>query len=228
MSAPGLLRGARLVAAKDLQIERRTREIVATAGLFALLVVVMASLAFYLDREQARRVAPGALFIALAFSGVLGMGRSWAREREQGALRGLLLSPIPRAAIYLGKLVSTLAFMLVIDALLVPVVGIFFHLDVGAPLLFLALFSSLSAFGFAAAGSLFSALTVKTRARDLMLSVVVFPLMMPPLLIGVLGSREALDGAPFSQVSDWLFMIGAVDLLFLGAGVALFGVLLED
>ena len=123
---------------------------------------------------------------------------------------------------------TTFAFMLVVDAVLLPVVALFFHLEPDVTLGFVALFSLLAAFGFSAAGSLFAALTVQTRARDLMLSVVVFPLLLPALLAGVLGAREALAGAPLAEVSDWLLILGATDLLFLAAGVMLFELLLSD
>jgi heme exporter protein B len=139
------------------------------------------------------------LFVSLSFAGVLGMGRSWARERELGALRGLLMSPIPRASIYLGKLVSTTLFLGLIALLLLPIVGVFFHLEPDLTLLVVAGITLLTCFGFAAAGTLFAALTVQTRARDLMLSVVVFPLVTPTLLAGVLGAREVLGGAPISR-----------------------------
>lgn len=224
----GLLRGARLIAAKDLRIEARTREVTATTGLFAFLVVVMAALAFYLTKDLARQIAPGVLFVSLSFAGVLGMGRSWARERELGALRGLLMSPIPRASIYLGKLASTTLFLGVIALMLLPAVGIFFHLEPDLTLLVVALITVLTCFGFAAAGTLFAALTVQTRARDLMLSVVVFPLVTPTLLAGVLGAREVLGGAPLAQALDWLLLLAACDLLFLSAGVVLFETLLSD
>lgn len=224
----GLLRGARLIAAKDLRIEARTREVTATTGLFAFLVVVMAALAFYLTKDLARQIAPGVLFVSLSFAGVLGMGRSWARERELGALRGLLMSPIPRASIYLGKLASTTLFLGVIALMLLPTVGIFFHLEPDLTLLVVALITVLTCFGFAAAGTLFAALTVQTRARDLMLSVVVFPLVTPTLLAGVLGAREVLGGAPLAQALDWLLLLAACDLLFLSAGVVLFETLLSD
>ncbi len=224
----GLWRGARLVAWKDLRIEARTREITATTGLFAMLVVVMSALSFYLTQELARQVAPGVLFVSLSFAGVLGMGRSWAREREMGALRGLLMSPIPRASIYLGKLLSTFAFMGVIALVLLPTVGVFFHLEPDLRLLLVGAVTLLTTFGFAAAGTLFSALTVQTRARDLMLSVVVFPLITPTLLAGVLGAREILGGAPLAEAADWLLLLGACDLIFLCAGVLLFETLLSD
>ena len=123
------LAAARFVLRKDLLIELRTKEIVVTTGLFAVLVVVLASLSFYLDPGTAPNLAPGALWIAITFAGVLAMGRSWARERENDAMRGLLLSPIPRSGIYLGKAAAAFVYLSIIEVLLPPLVALFFHLD---------------------------------------------------------------------------------------------------
>ncbi len=222
------LRGARLVAEKDLRIELRTKEIVMTTGLFAFLVVVLASLSFYLDMNTAPKMAPGVLWISVTFSGVLAMGRSWSRERDNDAMRGLLLSPIPRPSIYLGKLAGSLLFLAIVEALLVPVVAVLFHVDL-LPVLGRVLgILFLGTLGFVAAGTLFSAMTVRTGARDLMLSVVVFPLVAPALLAGVVATREILGGAALGETLDWARILMAFDLLFLTAGVLLFGPLSRE
>lgn len=223
-----VLRAALFVALKDVQIERRTREITTTTTLFAVLVVVLSSLSFYLDQVLARKVAPGVLWVSIAFSGVLAIGRSWAREREQDAVRALLLSPIPRAGIYLGKTLAVFAFLLVVEAIVVPLVALFFHLDlwkVGGPL---ALLLFLGTLGFVSAGTLFGAMTVKTRARDLVLSVVIFPLVAPCLLAGVVATRELLGGAPWGEIFAWCRILIAADVLFLAAGLILFPPLASD
>src|SRR5690606_21069582 len=129
------LLGTVAIVGKELRIELRTVEILVTAGLFGLLVTVLTSLAFFLDDVTARKIAPGVLWVSASFAAVLAMGRSWAREREADAIRGLLLSPIPRAAIYAGKTVGTLVLVLAIDAVLVPVVAILFRLDVATAIL---------------------------------------------------------------------------------------------
>lgn len=217
-----LLRGAWLVAAKDLRIELRTGEVTLTTALFAFLTVVMASLSFYLDRNQAASVAPGVLWISVTFAGVLAMGRSWARERENDGLRGLLLSPLPRAAIYLGKTLSSFVFLAVVEALVLPVVVLFFHLDLTDTWPPVVAFLLLGTLGFVAAGNLFSALTVQTRARDLVLSVVLFPLVSPALLSGVVATRDVLGGADLEAAIAWVELLVAFDLTFLAAGLLLF------
>jgi heme exporter protein B len=217
-----VLRAALAVAGKDLRIELRTREIVSTTGLFAVLVTVMASLSFYVDRASAPRVAPGVLWIAIAFAGVLAMGRSFARERDQDAMRALLLAPIPRAGIYLGKAIGILSFLLVVELGLVPLVALLFHVDllpIAAPLALIVLLGTL---GFTAAGTLFGAMGVQTRARDLVLSIVLFPLVAPTLLAGVVATRDLFGGVPWAEISGWVNVLVASDVLFLGAGLALF------
>lgn len=222
-----VLRAAAQVAWKDLRIEARTGEVVLVTGLFAVLVTVLSSLSFYIDPNGARLVAPGVLWIAVAFAGVLAMGRSWAREREQHVMRGLLLAPIPRAAIYLGKAAGALLFLLVVEAVLVPLIGVLFHLDLTPVLGELVLLLFLGTLGFVAAGTLFAAMGVKTGARELALSVILFPLVAPALLAGVVATRSLLGGAT-EEIWGWTRILAAFDIIFLAAGVTLFGPLTSD
>jgi heme exporter protein B len=223
-----MLRAAAQIAAKELRIELRSREILITTGLFAVLVVIMASLSFYVDDTAGRKMAPGVLWIAIAFSGVLAMGRSWAREREEDVMRALLLSPIPRAAIYLGKGFAVLLFLVVIEGVLLPLVAVLFHVDLSHALGRIAAILSTGTIGFVAAGTLFSSMSVRTRARDLMLSVVLFPLVAPALLAGVVATREALAGAPLTETLQWLRILCAFDVVFVAAGIVLFEPLMSD
>ena len=181
-----LLRGTMAIAGKELKIELRTKEILVTAGLFGLLVTVLTSLAFFLDDDTARRLAPGVLWVGASFAGVLAMGRAWAREREADAIRGLLLTPIPRASIYLGKMIGTWVFVMLIDMVLLPVVAILFRVDMSAELGTVALILVLGMTGYVALGTLFAAMSVRTRARDLMISVVLF-------LVGVVLASISVD-----------------------------------
>lgn len=222
------LRAAALIALKDLRIEARTGEVVITVGMFAFLVTILASLSFYIDRATAIRVAPGVLWITVTFSGVLAMGRSWARERDNDAMRALLLAPIPRSAIYWGKAVGALVFLLIVEMLLVPLVAMLFHIDlvpVFVPLVGVLLLGTI---GFVAAGTLFSAMTVRSTTRDLAISVVLFPLVSPALLAGVVATREILGGAPLDETIGWFQILGAFDLVFLAGGTVLFDPLTSD
>lgn len=223
-----MIRAILQVLHKDLSIELRTGEVVLSTSLFSGLVAVLSSLSFYVDRNSATQVAPGVLWIAIAFAGVLALGRSWARERENEAFRALLMAPIPRASIYLGKGLAVLLFMLVVEVLLVLAVGILFSLDLLPVLGPLTLLLVLGTIGFVAAGNLFAAMGVRSRARDMLLSVAMFPVIAPALLCGVVATRELLGGASFAEISAWIRILGAFDLAFITAGVVLFEPLISD
>jgi heme exporter protein B len=222
------LRLAWLVAAKDLAIERRTREILTTAGFFAVLVAVMSSLAFSFGESTTSKVAPGAIWIPTAFASILALGRTWQREREDSALTALLVSPIPRASIFLGKAIGVFVFVSFVEVLVVPVVALLFHVDLLPLILPLGAVMALGTIGLAAAGTLFGAMTVRTRARDLVLASVLFPLLSPTLLSGIGATRELVSGAAFSELGDYLILLAAFDFLALVGGLALFGALVED
>jgi heme exporter protein B len=227
-------RAALAVLAKDFAIELATREIVTTAGFFAALIAILASVAFTTGPETTTRVAPGALWLAIAFASVLALGRSWQREREESALVGLLVSPVPRAAIYCGKAGGVLGFMLAVEVVVVPLVALLFHVDLALVFLPLAVVALLGTLGVAATGTLFGAMTVRTRARELLLASVLFPLLSPALLSSVGATREIFYAAASGQavgiveVRDWLVLLGVFDLVAITGGVAMFGALVED
>ncbi len=223
-----LLSAAWLVLRKDLQIELRTGEVVVTTALFATLVAVLTSLSFYVDDQSARLVAPGVLWIAVAFAGVLAMSRSWSRERENDAFRALLLAPIPRAAIYIGKTLGTLTFLAIVECALVLEVAVLFNLDLRGIAGALAGLLALGTVGFAATGNLFAAMGVRTGARDLVLAVALFPVIAPALLCGVVATRELIGGAPMHEIWAWVRILAAFDVAFVTAGMFLFEPLVCD
>ena len=156
------------------------------------------------------------------------MGRSWSREREHVVVRGLLLSPIPRAGIYLGKALGTLVFLALVEALLVLQVGVLFSLDFLAIAGPLALLLLLGTVGFVATGTLFAAMGARSRARDMALAVALFPIVAPALLCGAVATRELIGGAPLSELIDWVLVLLAFDVIFVTAGLLLFEPLMAD
>jgi heme exporter protein B len=230
----GVCRLAVMVAAKDLRIEIRTREIVTTAGFFAALVAIMASVAFFSGTEVTQRIGPGAIWLPVAFASILALGRTWQREREDGALTGLLVSPIPRASIFLGKAVGVFAFVTAVEVVVVPIVALFFHVDLLAVGLPLAPVMILGTLGVAAMGTLFGAMTVRTRARDLVLATVLFPLLSPTLLSAVAATRELFAAAAtnrpvvLADYRDYLLLLAVFAFVGIAGGVGLFGALLDD
>ncbi len=223
-----VLRHALAIAAKDLRIELRVREIVPTMTLFAVLVAVLASMALYVDDATGRRVAPGVLWISIAFAGTLGLSRTWGREREDGALRAVLLSPVSPASLFLGKAMGALVFVLLTECAVAPLVAVLLHAPVLEHLGGFALLVLLGTVGFVSAGTLFGALVARTRARDLLLAVVLYPLVSPALLCGAVATRELFAGASLYELGDWLRLLGIFDLLFIGGGVVLLEPLLGD
>ena len=218
---------ARAILQKDLAIELSTGEVVISSGFFALLVVIMASLAFFGGPASGRIVASGVIWLSLAFSAVLALGKTWQRERDESALDGLLVAPLSRSAIFAGKALGVLAFLVVVECVVMPVAALLFALDlsvVGPGLLCIALFATP---GIAASGTLFGAMTVRTQARDLLLAVVLFPLLSPTLLSAVAATRELLNGAPVAELSDYFKLMGVFDLVFISGGLMLFGTLVE-
>ena len=136
-----------------------------------------------------RLKSPGAIWLAVAFSSVMALSRTWQREREDNALLGLLVTPLPRASLFLGKMLGVLAFELVIELIVVPLVSLFFHVDLPRVVGPLALILTLATVGVSAYGTLFGAMTVRTRARDLVFATVLFPLLSPTLIAGVARTR---------------------------------------
>ena len=226
-SPPDVFTQALLVAGKDLRIERRPGEIVVTGGFFGALLAVLTSIAFYAGPAGAHYLAPGAIWIATAFAAVLALGRTWQREREDGALEALLAGPVSRAAIFYGKALGVAVFLLLIEAIVVPIVAVLLHVDLGRIIVPLGLLLLLATLGIAGAGTLFGAMTVRTRARELILAAVLFPLLTPTLVVGVSATRDLVDGATLAELVDHLKLLGLFDLVFVGGGGALFGAVID-
>ncbi len=236
-SKDGLLRARRigwwrqawLVLRKDLSIELATGEVVTTSGFFALLVVVMASLSFFSGPDARTEVAPGVIWVGVAFASVLALSRTWQREREHDALSGLLVLPIERSAVFAGKALGVLAFTLAIESMVVPATALLFDLPIarGGLGLGLAAFCLVATPGIAAAGTLFGAMTVRTSARDLVLAVVLFPLLAPTLLAAVSGTRELCAGVPVGELGDYFALMGVFGFVFIAGGLGLFESLID-
>jgi heme exporter protein B len=224
---PSWLQQASIVARKDLSIELATGEITTTAGFFAVLVTIIASLAFFSGADARRTVAPGVIWVAVAFASVLALSRTWQRERDDGALSGLLALPVARSAVFAGKAFSVAVFVTIVELIVIPVTALLFSIDLGVMGPGLALFALGATPGIAASGTLFGAMTVRTRARDLVLATVLFPLLAPSLLAAVAGTRELLSGAPLSSLGDYFELMGLFAVIFVTGGLGLFDLLIE-
>jgi heme exporter protein B len=198
---------------KDILLEVRSRDLVVSVLVFGLLVVVVFNFALNVTPQQVTRLAPGILWVAFAFAGTLAMNRAFVREREQGGLDGLLLSPVSRDAIFLGKAAASFLFMLLVEVALLPVFAVLLNFSA---LSFTLIFTIvLATLGFALVGTLFSAIAVQTRSREIMLPVLFFPVVLPVLIGAVEASTLAIGGESIVGLKRWLPLIGVFDALFL-------------
>jgi heme exporter protein B len=215
----GFFAQALRIAVKDLRIEWRSREVLATMTFLAIVVVLIFSFAFVV--EGARPPAPvtaGILWIALVVSGTVGLSRAFDRERDWEVIRSLLLTPAPRSAIYLGKLAATIGLMLITESVLTAIVALLFSANVGGHVALLLLLGTV---GFAAAGCVFSAALLRARGRDALLAALLYPIIVPIVIAGARGTAQLID--PVSPDPDgaafWTQFLIMLDVLFVTVGL---------
>ena len=217
------------VTRKDLLIETRTREIVLTTMFFALACVMVFAFGFVREGRPVQDAAAGILWIAIAFSGTLALGRAFERERQGETLRALLLAPIDRPALYLGKLLGILILLAAVELLVVPMVALMFQAPLfDYPLLMLGLIAA-GTIGFAAVGTLFAAMLVRARSRDVMLPVLLYPLTIPVIIAGVRGTAALLQPeADQPMARMWLAMLLFFDVVFVTISLWTFEPVMTD
>ena len=210
------LRVAWLVVRKDLRVESRSRELLFTTVFFAISCVLVFSFGFVRGGRAVDGAAAGILWIAIAFSGTLALGRAFERERHHDALRGLLLAPVARPAIFVGKLVGLLLLLAVVEAIMVVMVAFLFQAPLfHFPLRLFALLS-LGTLGFASVGTLFSAMLVRTRSRAVLLPVLLYPITIPVLIMGVSGTAVLIQPEPdLAMARLWISLLFFFDAVFL-------------
>ena len=213
---------------KDLLLELRSRDIIVSALLFGLLVALVFNFALRVTPQRAAELAPGVLWAAFAFAAVLAMGRAFAREQEQGGLEGLLLAPVSRDAVFIGKALVSFLFMLMIEAALLPAFAALLNFSAFSPALLLTLL--LATFGFAVVGVLFAAIALQTRSREIMLPALFFPVLLPVLIAAVEVSGRAMNGGGLSDpgIVRWLLLLAVFDLIFLVICPWLFAIIVEE
>lgn len=214
------------VLRKDLVLELRRRELVVSALVFALLVLVVFTFAFDLRVAEIEAVGPGALWTAVLFAGVLNVGRTVVLERERGGWEGLLLAPLEPGALYVAKLAGNLVFLLLVEALLLPLFGALYRLPVLSLRVVWVL--ALGTLGFAAVGTLFSALSAGSRAREVLLPVLLFPVLVPVIIATVQATTEALAPRLVIGSAPWDSLLLAFDALAVLGGYVLFDHVLEE
>jgi heme exporter protein B len=221
------MRGALAILWKDVRIEWRTRESVSSAFVLGVLLLVVLSLAHDPEPEAAPALAPAVLWVTFVFTGLLGIQRGFLLERENDCLAGLLSAPLDPAAIYAGKVAANVVLLAVMQAVVVPLVGLFLHLDLWPVLPGLLIVLALGNLGFAALATLFAAVAVRTRAREVMLPLLLLPLLVPLLIGSVSATRAVLTGG-FAAAREGLVVIAAFDVVFTVAGWLLFAYVVRD
>ena len=223
----GLWSAAWAIFSKELRSELRTRELLTTTVVFALMVVVLFSFSFDPTREEARRFGPGLLWIAFLFASSLMLQPAFLREQANDTLLALRLAPVPRFAILLGKILSNFLFLALTECLLLPAFAVLYNVGIAGALPGIALTFALGTLGVVVPGTLFSAVTAHARMRELLLPLLLLPVLVP-ILIAATESTAAFLSDPPELPSLWLKLLAGADVIFLTAAYFLFEPLLED
>jgi heme exporter protein B len=213
---------------KDLLIERRSKASFNAMAFFGALILFIFSFAVGADRDLLLRAAPGLLWVAIFFTGLLGLGRAFDIERESGGLEALRLYPVDRRAVFLGKWAGALALVLAMEAVLLPVGGVLYSLDLWGRLPQLLGVALLGTIGFVTLGTFYAALTVNLRAREVMLPLLVLPTLVPVVLGSVKATSVILLGDPFDELSTWVGLLAGFDVVYLIVCTLAFEFVLEE
>ncbi|GAB4568922.1 MAG: heme exporter protein CcmB [Anaerolineae bacterium] len=214
------------LTAKDLRIELRGRELINAMLLFSVLAVLIFSFALELDRQARETSIAGVLWVTVVFSGMLGLGRSLSAEKDRGNLDALLLAPVDRAALFFGKMISNLIFMLIVAALLMLLTTILFNISMFR--LWLVAVIVLGTVGFATVGTLLSSMAVHTRARETMLPILLLPVSLPIILSAVRASTAILTAAPVEDWIAWPQLLFVADVILIALAYILFDFVVEE
>jgi heme exporter protein B len=225
-SIRNFLRAMTAIIRKDIAAEWRSRELFTAMLVFALLVILIFNFAMELDAKARASVTSGILWVTFAFAGTLGLNRSMATEKDRGCLDGLLLAPVDRAAIYFGKAIGNLVFMLIVEIIVLPIYSILYNTNLFKPGLLLVIL--LGSIGYVAVGTLLSTMAVQTRTRDILLPILLFPLAIPVLIAAVKASGGFLQGLEISEILNWINLLIVYDVIFIAVSFMIFDYVVEE
>lgn len=220
------LSAVRAIVWKDLAAELRSRELLSSMLVFALLVILIFNFALELDAKARATVTGGVLWVTFAFAGTLGLNRSMASEKDRGCLDGLLLAPVDRSVIYFGKAIGNLVFMFIVEAIVLPIYSVLYNINLFQPGLLLVIL--LGSVGYVAVGTLLASMAVQTRTRDVLLPILLFPLVIPVLIAAVKASTGILDVSPVDQIQPWINLLIVYDIIFVAISFMLFDYIVEE
>ncbi len=211
---------------KDLAAELRSRELLSSMLVFALLVILIFNFALELDALTRANVTSGVLWVTFAFAGTLGLNRSMAVEKDRGCLDGLLLAPVDRTAIYFGKVLANLVFMLVVAAIVLPMYSLLYTQNLFIPGLLLVVL--LGSIGYVAIGTLLASMAVQARTRDILLPILLFPVVIPLLVAAVKASAGFLQARSPADILPWINLLIVYDIIFIAVAFMVFEFVVEE
>ncbi len=220
------LRSISAIVWKDLVAELRSRELLSAMLVFALLVILIFNFALELDIRTRETITSGVLWVTFAFAGTLGLNRSMAVEKDRGCLDGLLLVPVDRSAIYFGKALGNLVFMLIVEAIVLPLYSVLYNINLFQPGLMAVLL--LGSVGYVAVGTLLSSMAVHARTRDVLLPILLFPVVLPVLVPAVKASNAFLQGFEMADIWPWLNLLIVYDVVFIAVAFMVFDYVVEE
>ena len=213
---------------KDFVTELKTRELFSSMFVFALLVILIFIFSVNLSLVNANEIGPGILWVAILFSGTIGLNRSFMLEKENGCLQGLILAPVDRTALYFGKMISNLIFFLIMEAFLLPLFMVFFNVDLVSHLLPLLFVIFIGTLGFCSIGTLLSSLSSNLKTREIMLPILLYPLMVPVVIGAVRMTSQVLLGKPLSEMMNWIGLTLCFDIIYIGVSIMTIDHILEE
>jgi len=211
---------------KDLRAELRSRELVATMMLFALLSVLVFSFALELDKVAREEAVSGVLWVTIVFASILGLNRSMAMERENGNMEAMLLAPVDRGAIFVGKLAGNFLFAIAVGLVLLPLMSVIYNINMLTSWVLIVVF--LGTLGVSITGTLLAAMTVQTRAREALLPIVMLPVVLPLLLAAVKGTTGIINELPITDWQTWPRVLMVVDVIYLVLCLLSFAYVVEE
>jgi heme exporter protein B len=222
------IRAMGAVVWKDLSAELRSRELISAMLVFALLVILIFNFALDLDPATRREptITAGVLWVIFVFAGTLGLNRSMAVEKDRGCMDGLLLAPVDRSAIYFGKVLGNLVFMLMVEIIVLPIYSLLYNVNLFNPGLLLVIL--LGSIGYVAVGTLLAAMAVQARTRDILLPILLFPVVLPVILAAVKASTGFLDGIEMDLIRPWLNLLIVYDIIFSAVAFMVFDYVVEE
>lgn len=220
------LRAMAAILWKDLAAEWRSRELISAMLVFSLLAIFIFNFALELNPQARSGLTAGILWSTFTFAGTIGLNRSLAVEKDRGCLDGLLLAPVDRTAIYFGKLLANLIFMLLVAVIVLPVYAILYNVNLFNPGLFLVIL--LGSWGYVAVGTLLASMAIQTRTRDVLLPILLFPVAIPVLVAAVKASSGFLSAIPWVEIAPWVNLLIVYDVIFTAVAFMVFDFVVEE